>query len=324
MYPNLRFWVHVYIFAAPIKIINIMTAVLIIVAIAIIAGIAISSANKKAHEEGQRKAAEQPKTETNEAKEETDDEYAGLSYEEKIEKIEKDLEKILFETISSFEMTRGEKVSLVTDFLSSLDENPQLDETKILKAVVRKIFKTLIDKTPDPLKRADYEERFEEEKEEMRSRDYVVIDSQWNQFLDDFDDLKADLEALQEKPQPKPQRSFGISTMETRTDEVDGQPCQVANFAVKGLFFRSPEDQDAARTLKVGDPLHMEHEEGNEKDPNAMKVTMADGHHIGYVDSKCSGYVRENQPRLLKFVVSKVDDYADPPYIYAEAFFKNE
>ena len=254
--------------------------------------------------------------------EEPDDEYDGLSYEEKMATIGKDCEKYLFETVSSLELSREQKEELIPQFLSTIEQHP--DETKILKAVVRKLFKTLIDRTPDLMKRVDYQERFDEEKEELCSRDYVVIDSQWNQFLDDFDDLKADLEALQEKPQPKPQRSFGISTMETRTDEVDGQPCLVANFAVKGLFFRSPEDQDAARTLKVGDPLHMEHEEGNEKDPNAMKVTMADGHHIGYVDSKCSGYVRENQPRLLKFVVSKVDDYADPPYIYAEAFFKNE
>lgn len=306
-----------------------MTALIIIIAIAVIAAVAIKSS--KANEEAKKeppKAAERLQTETPEDEEtsetETDADFERLSAEEKLKQVEKDLENLLVETFTSFELTRGEKVQLITQTLSSIEESTMLNETKILKAVVRKIFKTLIDKTPDPLKRADYEERFEEEKEEMRSRDYVVIDSQWNQFFDDFDDLKADLEALQEKPQPKPQRSFGISTMETRTDEVDGQPCQVANFAVKGLFFRSPEDQDAARTLKVGDPLHMEHEEGNEKDPNAMKVTMDDGHHIGYVDSKCSGYVRENQPRLLKFVVSKVDDYADPPYIYAEAFFKNE
>lgn len=254
--------------------------------------------------------------------EESDDEYDGLSYEEKMATIGKDCEKYLFETVSSLELSREQKEELIPQFLSTIEQHP--DETKILKAVVRKLFKTLIDRTPDLMKRVDYQERFDEEKEEMRSRDYVVIDSQWEQFLDDFDELRDDIESLMAKPEPEQNRVIGISTMETRTDEVDGQPCLVANFAVKGLFFRSPEDQDAARTLKVGDPLHMEHEEGNEKDPNAMKVTMADGHHIGYVDSKCSGYVRENQPRLLKFVVSKVDDYGDPPYIYAEAFFKNE
>ena len=252
--------------------------------------------------------------------EETADEYEGLSYDEKMKSLAKQCENLLFDSVSSLEMTRAEKVQLIPQILESIERLE--DETKILKAVVRKLFKTLIDKTPDLMKRAEYEERFEEEKEEMRSRDYVVIDSQWDQFLDDFDELKADLEAQQEKP--KPQRSFGISMMETRTGEVDGQPCNVANFAVKGLFFRTPEEQDAARTLQVGDPLHMEHEEGNEKDPNAMRVTMEDGHCIGYVDGKCSWYVRENLPKLLKFVVSKVDDYNDPPYIYAEAFFKNE
>ena len=302
-----------------------MTALIIFIAIVVIAAVAIKSskANEEAKKEPQ-KAAEQPQTETPEAEEtteeETDDEYDGLSYDEKMKALAKQCENLLFESVSSLEMTRAEKVQLIPQILESVEKLE--DETMILKAVVRKLFKTLIDKTPDLVKRAEYEERFEEEKEEMRSRDYVVIDSQWNQFLDDFDELKADLEALQEKP--KPQRSFGVSTMETRTGEVDGQPCNVANFAVKGLFFRTPEDQDAARTLQVGDPLHMEHEEGNEKDPNAMRVTMDDGHCIGYVDGKCSWYVRENQHKLLKFVVSKVDDYGDPPYIYAEAFFKKE
>ena len=138
----------------------------------------------------------------------------------------------------------------------------------------------------------------------------------------------ADKETKQQNETTKQQcqhfRDLGFPVIETRTDEVDGVECDVANFAVKGLFFRTPEDQDAARTLKVGDPLHMEHEEGNEKDPNAKKVTMMDGHHIGYVDRSSARYVRDNLPRLVKFVVSKVDDYGDPPYIYAEAFFKNE
>lgn len=134
----------------------------------------------------------------------------------------------------------------------------------------------------------------------------------------------ADKETKQQNNNAQHFRDLGFPVIETRTDEVDGVECDVANFAVKGLFFRTPEDQDAARTLKVGDPLHMEHEEGNEKDPNAMKVTMMDGHHIGYVDRSSARYVRDNLPRLVKFVVSKVDDYGDPPYIYAEAFFKNE
>lgn len=122
----------------------------------------------------------------------------------------------------------------------------------------------------------------------------------------------------------KEQRSLGISVVETRNEVVDGVECEVANFAVKGLYFRSQEDQDAARTLQVGDCLTMEPEPDNPKDPNAMKVFMQGRHHIGYVDGKCAGYVKESLPRLVKFIVSKVDDYGDPPYIYAEAFFKKE
>lgn len=134
----------------------------------------------------------------------------------------------------------------------------------------------------------------------------------------------ADKETNQQNNNAQHFRDLGFPVIEIRTDEVDGVECNVANFAVKGLFFRSKEDQEAACTLQVGDPLHMEHEPDNPKDPNAMKVTMMDGHHIGYVDRSSARYVRDNLPRLVKFVVSKVDDYGDPPYIYAEAFFKKE
>lgn len=248
--------------------------------------------------------------------EDTDSEsskYDGLSYEEKIKAIEKNCEKILFETISSLELRREEKVEIMTELLQTLDGNYNLDETKILKAVVRKLYKTLISKTPDLLKRLDYEERFEEEKEEMRSRDYVVIDMQWNQFLDDFDELKEDIDNLLKGKEPVKE--------EIEDDETQ---YRVLNFAVKGLFFRTKEDQDAACTLHVGDPLHMEPEEGNEKDPYAMKVTMMDGHHIGYVDAKYSNYVKSNLYRLVKFKVSKIDDEHEPPYIYANAYYEKE
>jgi hypothetical protein len=251
-----------------------------------------------------------------------DDEFAGMTYDEKMKVLAKRCEDLLFETVSSLELSRTQKEELIPQILMSVEQHE--DETKILKTVVRKLYKTLITKTPDFMKRVEYEERFDEEKEEMRSGDYVVIDSQWDQFVDDFEELKADIVELMTEPEPQSQRIYGISTVEKRTDEVDGQLCEVVNFAVKGLFFRSKEDQEAACTLKTGDSLYMEPEPENEKDPNALKVTMKDGHHIGYVDSKCSGYVKENLSRILKFVVSKIDDYNDPPYIYAEAFLKKD
>lgn len=271
----------------------------------------------EAYLEEQKKEEENPQTESEPDEEEPSD-FDGLDYEEKMKALAKKCEKLLFETVASLEMTREEKETLLPQILETIEELE--DEKKIMKAVVRKLYKNLIANTKDPQRRSDYEERFENEKEFMRDRDYMVTDSDWVQFLDDFDDLKEEIA----KQTVKPQRSFGISMVETHTDEVDGQPCEVANFAVKGLRFCSEEEIKAACTLQVGDPLLMEHEPDNPKDPNAMKVTMTDGHCIGYVDAKCAGYVRDNLSRLVKLVVSKVDDYADPPYIYAEAFFKNE
>ena len=312
-----------------------MTVFIIIAVVVIVLGIAFTVQRKKDEKENkemyermakedekevQPKAVEQHQEEASVAnvndEEDSESDYAGLSYEEKMKAIAKDCEKYLFQTVASLEMTREEKETLIPQFLETVEQLE--DETKILKAVVKNLYKNLIANTNDPVRRADYEERFEDEKESMRSPDYVVIDSDWEQFLDDFEDLK------KEKQAAKPHRTIGVTVVETRTDEVDGQPCDVANFAVKGLRFRSEDDIKAACTLQVGDPLHMEPEPDNEKDPNAMKVTMDDGHHIGYVDGKCSGYVKESLPRLVKFVVSKVDDYGDPPYIYAEAFFKKD
>lgn len=122
--------------------------------------------------------------------------------------------------------------------------------------------------------------------------------------------------------QQQPQRFRAIVT-ESRTEIVDGVEYEVANFAVKGLFFRPKEDQEAACTLHVGDPLLMEPEDGNDKDPDALIVTMQDGHNIGYVASDYSHYVRGNLSRLQKFVVSKITDN-EIPFIYAEAFFKKD
>lgn len=311
-----------------IKFNNIMWIVILIVVVVIIIVAASKASNdKQSQPVKQTMQRDEPRSESQSheeiatkaevsSEEESESDYAGLSYEEKMKAIAKDCEKYLFQTVASLEMTREEKETLIPQFLETVEQLE--DETKILKAVVRNLYKNLIANTNDPVHRADYEERFEDEKESMRSPDYVVIDSDWEQFLDDFEDLK------KEKQASKPHRTIGVTVVETSTDEVDGQPCDVANFAVKGLRFRSEDDIKAACTLQVGDPLHMESEPDNEKDPNAMKVTMEDGHHIGYVDGKCSSYVKESLPRLVKFVVSKVDDYGDPPYIYAEAFFKKD
>lgn len=96
---------------------------------------------------------------------------------------------------------------------------------------------------------------------------------------------------------------------------------EILNFAVKGLYYRSEDDQSAARELIVGDELKMVPEPTNPRDPNAIKVLTLSGAHIGYVDGKYSKYVMENMYRLQKFIATKITDDAIP-YIYAEAYFR--
>ena len=105
--------------------------------------------------------------------EDSESDCAGLSYEDKMKAIAKDCEKYLFQTVASLEMTREEKETLIPQFLETVEQLE--DETKILKAVVKNLYKNLIANTNDPVRRADYEERYEDEKESMRSPDYVVI-----------------------------------------------------------------------------------------------------------------------------------------------------
>ena len=139
----------------------------------------------------------------------------------------------------------------------------------------------------------------------------------------------ARLKELRKEEEPSessiPSKTYTLPTFslyEDRTEEVNGVECIVINFAVKGLVYRSKKAQNGARLLSVGDYLTMKPEPSNPVDPNAVKVYIDGGSHIGYVDANRAQFVKENLPKLEKFVVSKVDDYVDPPYIYAEAFFR--
>ena len=54
---------------------------------------------------------------------------------------------------------------------------------------------------------------------------------------------KAAEEEIKKENNAQHYRDLGFPVMETRTDEVDDMECDVANFAVKGLLYRSPEDK---------------------------------------------------------------------------------
>ena len=238
------------------------------------------------------------------------------TYEKKKKEILKEMEKLFISSVTSDEMSRSEKVSIMNQVLSSVEENVPEDETRFHRTVIRKLYKYLVDHTSNFTRLATYNSEYEDIKEESKDKDYLALDDDWEKILDYFDEFNEEkVELKDEKP--------SVAVAEKRSEELNGTECEVLNFAVKGLFFRTKEDQKAACTLAVGDPLHMEFEPDNERDPNAMKVTMLDGHHIGYVDGKFSAYVKENVGNLQKFVVSKITD-DDIPFIYAEAFFKKD
>lgn len=91
------------------------------------------------------------------------------------------------------------------------------------------------------------------------------------------------------------------------------------NFAVKGTFYRSDADINAARNVRVGDELTLIHEPHNNHDTFAMMVLTSDGHHIGYVEKKYSMCFFAYKDNIYKCIVSKVTN-DDIPFIYANAF----
>lgn len=91
------------------------------------------------------------------------------------------------------------------------------------------------------------------------------------------------------------------------------------NFAVKGTFYRSQADINAARNVRVGDELTLIHEAYNDYDSFAMMVLTSDGHHIGYVEKKYSMCFFAYKDIIYKCIVSKVTN-DDVPFIYANAF----
>lgn len=279
-----------------------MWVLIIIILLVIIIGIGKSSSEKQG-----KQSASQSQTEPEPITIDRDSER-----EEKLEELRKEVVKLIMQSVSSAELGYYQKKDLINQGLNVFEENPKLDEEKSMKEVVRGLYKKLLKDVDDLVLKSEIEEAYEDEKEYLGKSDYVVCDSDWDKLIDFFD-----------RANDRPKREIGISVVETRNESSDGEDCEVANFAVKGLYFREKEDQEAACTLRVGDTLTMEPENDNPRDPYAIKVYMDGGHHIGYVDAKCSQYVRENMDRMVKFVASKVTDDAIP-YIYAEAFFRKK
>ena len=96
-------------------------------------------------------------------------------------------------------------------------------------------------------------------------------------------------------------------------------------FRVKGLTHRSESNQAGARLLRMYCPLRLQHDQGNEYDPFAMRVYSETGDFfLGYVEREKSlalYAVKDN----IKACMITLYSYGDlAPYISATAYFQKE
>ncbi len=94
-------------------------------------------------------------------------------------------------------------------------------------------------------------------------------------------------------------------------------------FDVKGTFYRTEEEKEEARWVKVGDTLVLEHELFNEYSENAVLVRTINGIAIGYVEKIYSRKVCVNIDHIAECKVIKKTNH-DIPFIKAEVYFSEE
>lgn len=104
--------------------------------------------------------------------------------------------------------------------------------------------------------------------------------------------------------------------------DISSFPC-VKYVAVKGIYYRKPEEIYAAQSLSPGDPLILVLEPGNPVDRNAVKVCTREGFHIGYVEADMSDFVRRNLSHVSSCKVKKVSKH-EIPFIDATIHFTKE
>lgn len=98
-------------------------------------------------------------------------------------------------------------------------------------------------------------------------------------------------------------------------------PC-IKLMEVKGTYYRSHDEIEAARDVEVGDTLILQPEPENTVDPNAVKVLTLNGVHIGYVQWDIAQFTRDFIKHVQTCTVTKTTRH-DIPYIHADIFFSD-
>ena len=94
-------------------------------------------------------------------------------------------------------------------------------------------------------------------------------------------------------------------------------------FKVKGLTYRSGNSQAGAWMLRIGCPLYLEHEEGNEYDTFAMRVYSETGNFwLGYVEREKSLALYAVRDNIKACMITDYSYGVQAPYITATAYFQ--
>lgn len=94
-------------------------------------------------------------------------------------------------------------------------------------------------------------------------------------------------------------------------------------FRVKGLTYRSENDQAGAKMLREYCPLYLQHDEGNEYDKFAMRVYSETGNFfLGYVEREMSLALWAVRNNIKSCMITYYSYGIEAPYISATAYFQ--
>lgn len=94
-------------------------------------------------------------------------------------------------------------------------------------------------------------------------------------------------------------------------------------FRIKGLTYRSENDQAGARMLRLYCPLRVEHDEENEYDSYAMRVYSETGNFfLGYVEKEMSMAVYAVKDNIKACMITYYSYAALAPYISGTVYFQ--
>lgn len=219
---------------------------------------------------------------------------------EKTKTLLQEMSQVGIDALSSLEMSKEEKEDLIVRVVDAIREHAPNDEQQYMCQIMRKSYEALFEKfnfdqdfCTGLLKSFD---KFEQEIKEGTLESYG-----WSKLIDAVEEEK------------------GKICSAKVTDDFEYS--DTLSFAVKGLNYRSEEEQEAAKNLEEGDDLLLEGEPTNEHDPFAIKVLTTEGYHIGYVEATKSRYISENMHKLVKCKIKQISRY-DNLYIYGLAYFK--